>query len=241
MNLTRTIAFAALCLFVVAPASAQEGTTKTSGEKCANCPTSGQCPHAAATLTSTGTQEEGCTECATMTAAMAKLPKMTYKVGDESTCCNESATALAKEHAQPIHFVVAEKSYEDKTKAYTALVSHTEEFVNQFVTPHKCETSGQTTLAGHSCACPVTSAKYADEVKAAVTAVTMTYKVGKESCGCPTQAADMASKTEGAKVEYVVGEQCTSCEMTARMNLAQAKYKAAVAAITKATAEKSGS
>ena len=113
--------------------------------------------------------------------------------------------------------------------------------MNDFVTPCKCEVSGKTTLAGQSCDCPVTSAKYAEQIKTAVDAVAISYKVGEESCGCPNQAAAMAAKTEGAKVEYVVGEQCTGCEMTARVNLAHAKYKAAVAAINKATAEKAES
>lgn len=234
MNITKLFAFVALLAFVSSSAVAQEAST-SSEKSCQKC----QCP--STQTTSTSVQEEGCTQCPVMTAAMEKLPKMTFKVGDEATCCSKSAAAMAKKTSKPIHFVVAEKTYEDKAEAYTAYVTTTEEFVNNFVTPHKCEVSGKTSLAGHSCDCPVTSAKYAEQIKTAVDAVAMSYKVGEESCGCPNKAAAMA-KDEGAKVEFVVGEQCTTCEMTARVNLAHAKYKAAVAAITKATSkEESGS
>ena len=217
MTLTRLLTFVALLGFV-SPAVAQE------------CE-SGNCPFSNTSLTS-NQQEES---CPIMTAAMEKLPKMTFQVGEESTCCSVSAEALAKEHSQPIRFVVDEKTYEDKTEAYTALVSQTEEFVNEFVTPCKCEASGNTTLAGQTCDCPVTSAKYAEQVKAAVDSVSMSYKVGEETCDCPKQAASIA-KSSDADVEFVVGEQCTSCELTGRLNLAHARYKAAVAAINQATA-----
>lgn len=227
MNLIRFVAIAAVCGLISSTSFAQE----TAGE-CTQCPSS-----KATSLTENAEQEE-CTQCPVMTAALEKLPKMTYKVGEETTCCSTSAEAMAKENSQAIHFVVAEKTYEDKAAAYTALVSQTEEFVTEFVTPHKCETSGKTTLAGETCDCPVSSAKYAEQVKTAVDAVTMSYKVGEESCDCPTKAATMAKETEGAEVEYVVGEECTSCELTARMNLAHAKYKAAVAAINQATSTK---
>ena len=226
MRFTRSLAIIAILSVFAAPAFAQE--------KCS------QCPSSSTTLTSTQEQEE-CQSCPVMTAAMEKLPKMTYKVGDESTCCSASAEAMAKEHSKPVHFVVGDKTFEDKAEAYTAYVTTTEEFVNSFVTPHKCETSGKTTLAGHSCDCPVTSAKYAEQIKTAVDAVAMTYKVGEESCGCADKAATMAAETEGAKVEYIVGDECTSCQMTARINLAHAKYKAAVAAINAATGEKTES
>ena len=40
----------------------------------------------------------------------------------------------------------------------------------------------------------------------------------------------------GAEMKYVVGGEETCCEMTARLNVARAKYKAAVEALTKAQA-----
>ena len=110
MTFIRSLATFALLAFVAVPAFAQDSTAKTSGEKCT------QCPNSSTSLTSTQDQEE-CTACPIMTAAMEKLPKMTYKVGDEATCCSASAEALAKEHSQPIHFVVGDQTFEDKAAA----------------------------------------------------------------------------------------------------------------------------
>ena len=228
MQIARLFTLVAMVALMTSSATAQE-----EAKECAKCP-------ASSSLTSVQQEEGECQECPVMTAALAKLPKMTYKVGEEATCCSKSAATMAEKNSQPVRFVVGDKTFEDKTAAYTALVDSTESFVSEFTTPHKCEKSGKTTLAGQSCDCPVSSAKYAEQVAAAVKTVSMKYKVGEESCGCPNQAAAMA-KAGDAKVQYVVGEECTECEMTARISLATAKYKAAVAAINKATGEKSGS
>lgn len=188
------------------------------------------------------TQEK--TECqgqCPIAKAMGDLPKMTYKVGEEMVCCAESAAALAKKSEMPIHFVVGEKSFEAKEAAFTSLVEQTESFVKEFVTPCKCEVSGKTTIAGKSCNCPVEAGSRAELVKTAAAKVQMTYAVGEETCNCPMKAAEMA-KTSGSKKEFVVAGEKTCCEMTARLNLARAKYKAAVEALaaTEAKTETAG-
>ena len=170
-----------------------------------------------------------------ISAAMAALPKMTYEVGGEETCCSASAEALAEKSKAPIHFVVAEKTYEDKTEAMTALVEKTEAMVVAFTTPSVCEKSGSTTIAGTSCGCPVGAAKNVELVKAAVDAVHVSYKVGEETCNCPMKAKELAA--DGAEMKYVVDGEETTCEMTSRLNVARAKYKAAVEAMISATAE----
>lgn len=209
-----TLAFALVCSFSVAQDS-------TSSEKaCSKCPSS---------TAVVSTDEKSCSDCP-VTVAMKNLPKMTYKVGDKAICCSESAAALAKEHSKPIHFVVAEKTYEDKQKAYTALVETTEKFVNEFITPSKCEKSGKTSIAGKSCNCPVQAGQHAEVVKKAVSDVKMKYVVGKEECHCPTQAKEMASKGDD-KTKYVVAGKETCCNLEARLNLAHAKYAAAVKAL----------
>ena len=183
------------------------------------------------------TQEK--TECqgqCPIAKAMGELPTMTYKVGEETTCCSESAAALAKKSEMPIHFVVGEKTFEEKEAAYTSLVEQTEAFVNDFITPCKCETSGVTKIAGKSCNCPVEAGNTAELVKAAAKKVQMTYAVGEETCNCPMKAAEMA-KASGAKKEFVVAGEKTCCEMTARLNLARAKYKAAVEALAASQAK----
>jgi hypothetical protein len=204
------------------------------GEKCAakECPAQTSTVAAQADDKKAGCQQAGCP----VSAAMAKLPKMTYTVGEEATCCADSAKALAEKTETPIKFVVGEKSFDDKKAAYTSLVEQTETFVNAFITPSKCEASGTHTVAGVSCKCPVEAGQKAELVKAATEKIQMTYVVGKESCHCPTTASKMAEKA-GEKVSFKVGEEATSCEITARINLAHAKYKAAVQALI-AKAEK---
>ncbi len=171
-------------------------------------------------------------------AAMGELPKMTYKVGEEATCCSESAAALAQEHSLPIHFVVGENTFEEKEAAVASLVEVTEAYVNDFITPCKCEVSGTTKIAGTACNCPIKAGETTQLVKAAADEVQMTYAVGETECNCPKKAAALADASDAEKM-YVVGEEKTCCEMSARLNLARAKYKAAVQAL--AANEKAGS
>ncbi|KAA1260262.1 hypothetical protein LF1_28010 [Rubripirellula obstinata] len=168
-------------------------------------------------------------------SAMAKLPKMTYLIGTESTCCSASAETLATKHDAPIQFVVDEETYDSKEDAMVALAESTETFVSTFASTHKCEASGTMTVAGMSTSCSVTAGKRAAVAKKAMDSVDMTYLVGTESCSCPMQAASMA-KTSGEKQQFMIAGETTCCSIDARVRLAHAKYKAAVEALAKADA-----
>lgn len=224
---------AATVAFVVgsfATVNAQE--TSEAPAKCEKCPAS------QTAVASTDQEGEACCDngpCTTcvVSAAMANLPKMTYKVGEEATCCPEGAAELAKTANAPIHFVVGEKVFEAKEEAFVALVESTEAMVNEFVTPTHCEKSGNVTIAGKACNCPVEAGKKAEIVKAAVESVQVSYKVGEESCGCAVKAGELA-KTSGEKMIYVVGGEETCCNMTARLNTARAKYEAVVKSLVAA-------
>jgi hypothetical protein len=188
----------------------------------------GECSHGASvSLVSTG-KSHGCP----IEAAMAKLPKMTYTVGDKTICCSKTAAKLAEESSAKIHYVVGKKTFDDKQKAFITLVKTTEEFVDGFAAPHKCSVTGSTTVAGTKCHCPVEAEKRAKVVRAAMAKVQMTYLVGEESCNCPVEAKKLA-KDSGSATLYVVNSEKTGCEYTARLNLARAKYKAAVQAAEK--------
>jgi hypothetical protein len=181
-------------------------------------------------------ETEKCDGVCPVAAAMSKLPKMAYKIGDETTSCSHSAAKLAEESGEPMVFVVAEKEYTDQAEAMTALAEVTEGFVNEFVTPSTCHVSGTTSLAGQKIGCSETAAKMAALVKEATDNVHMTYKVGEKECQCPNEAATLA-KESGEKTQFVVGNESTCCSIEARINLARAKYRAAVEAIAKAQAE----
>jgi hypothetical protein len=188
----------------------------------------GECSRGAkASLASTG-KPHSCP----IEAAMAKLPKMTYKVGDETTECAKEAAKLAEQSGAKIEFVVGDKTFEDKQKSFVTLVKTTEEFVDGFAAPHKCSVTGATTVAGTECDCPVEAEKRAKVVRTAMAQVRMTYLVGEKSCDCPIEAKKLA-KEDGAATCYLVNGEKTECQYTARLNLARAKYKAAVQAAAK--------
>ncbi len=216
--------------------------TSTDGTEKKACAAGGCCQSKqAGVLTSTPASddkkcEEGkcadgtCPSQCPVTAAMAKLPKMTYSVGTEQVCCPDQAKALAEQHKAPVVYVVAEKTYECPTAAMTALVEETESFVTAFTAPKKCEASGNTVIAGKAIACPVDAEKHTTLVSTAIANVKMEYEVAGEKAACASCAATQA-KEKSAAIEYVVGEEKTTCQMTARMTLARAKYKAAVQAL----------
>ncbi len=236
-----TFSLLAVATLFVSTVGAQE-----EAKKCDKCPASATTTTVAATQCSGEDCAKDCCQGCPVTAAMAKLPKMTYRVGTENVCCSESATKMAEEKKAALHFVVGEKVFEDKTKAYTSLVEQTETMVNEFVTPATCSKSCTHTVAGKSCKCEVEAGKNAELVKTAIKDIKMTYAVGEKSCNCPNEAGTLA-KTSGKEMTYVIGEEKTCCNMTARLTLAKAKYKAAVQALvaantTKETAtEKAGS
>ena len=68
--------------------------------------------------------------------------------------------------------------------------------------------------------------------KAAMDKVEMTYLVGEKECHCPTEADKLAKETGDPTVFVVAGQEPTCCNVTARLNLARAKYRAAVVAVT---------
>jgi hypothetical protein len=162
--------------------------------------------------------------------AMGKLPKMTFAVGDESLCCAEMAKAKATEVGKPVEFVVGNEKFNSESKAFVALVSKTEKFVEEFTTPHTCSVSGNTTIAGETCACSVKAGELTSKVKSAMSKIAMSYKVGDKECSCPVEASALA-KTLGKEKTMIVDGEETTCDQSARLKLAIAKYKAAVLAL----------
>lgn len=223
-----TFSLLAVAMLFVGSVNAQEEAAE---KKCDKCPVSKL--DVASDAKCSGECASDCCKGCPIAAAMQKLPKMTYRVGTENTCCAESAAKMAADKKTPLHFVVGEKTFEDKTEAYTSLVEQTESMVNDFVTPKTCSVSGTHTVAGKSCKCSVEGGKNAELVKTAIKDIKMTYAVGEKSCNCPTEAGSIAKKS-GEKMTYVIGEEKTCCNMTARLTLAKAKYKAAVEALVSA-------
>ena len=236
MKSMKSLMFAAalaICLNQVAQAqvATEAAATKVSAEKTSTdakeC--TGKC----------ATGEGTCEKCASgecpIAAAMEKLPKLTFMVGTEETCCNASAESIAKEKHLPVIFVVGEKKFEKQAEAMSALADSTEAFVNDFTAPHTCNVSGKTSLAGAEMTCSEQAGKIALAMKEAMQTIAISYKVGDKSCDCPNEAKTLAAKS-GAATEFVVGEECTSCPIDARIKLAKAKFRAALEAMHKSIA-----
>lgn len=235
MKIINSLCLALAVAFMGSVAVAQEGECQSqcqSSSSAVAAKSCQECPGAVASTAVASTEKEECSGCP-VAAAMKNLPVMTYKVGDKATCCSDSATKMAKETEAAIHYVVGAKTFEKKQEAYTALVESTEKFVNEFVTPSKCEKSGKTSIAGTSCGCPMEAGKRTELVKKAISEVKMTYVVGEKECNCPTQAKTLAADSD-AKTTYKVAGKETCCNMEARLNLAKAKYAAAVKALASA-------
>ena len=168
-----------------------------------------------------------------VTAGMAKLPKLSYMVGTKSLCCEESAKATAAETSAKVEYVVGTEKFDSSEKAFVSLVTQTEKFVSAFATPSTCSVSGLTTVAGESMTCSVAAGEVASKVKKAMDSVAISYKVGDKTCNCPVEAKTLAAAKK-AKTLFVVENEVTECEHTARLNLARAKYKAALVAMAPA-------
>jgi hypothetical protein len=173
-------------------------------------------------------------------AAMERLPKMTFAVGEKQVCCPKEAAKLASESNGHIHFCVSNKEFDSQAEAQAALLEATEKFVAKVAEPHTCPQSGQTTLAGQPQSCSKMAAHTAKLMKQAMEKVQMTYMVGEKACHCPVEAGKLAQESGQEKV-FVVGEEKTGCEKTARLNLVRAKYKAAIEAMVQAQAQNAGS
>jgi len=166
-------------------------------------------------------------------AAMDRLPKLTYAVGEKETCCPKEAAKIVKDSGGHIHYCVAGKEFDAESEAQAALLEATEKFVAAFTKPHSCSKSGKLTLAGKPQHCEKSAAHTAELMKKAMAKVKFTYQVGDEECHCPVQAGKLAKETGKDKL-FVVGDAKTCCEKSARLNLARAKYKAAVQAMVQA-------
>ncbi|MDA0811953.1 MAG: hypothetical protein O3C21_06150 [Verrucomicrobia bacterium] len=179
------------------------------------------------------TKASDCASCP-LTKAMADLPKISYVIAGEASACAASATAAA-EAGKEVKYVVAGKELCCPTAAKYAHVEAVEEFVASFASTHACSDSGKTFVGNKGYDCSQHASTMAAAAKKAMDDVKTVYVVaGKEFC-CASTASETA-KNDNAKVTYVVADQKTECAQTNRMNVAIAKYKAAIQCLIQAEA-----
>lgn len=184
-----------------------------------------------------GKSDAKCQGCP-VEAGMNGLPRLAFAVGGETTSCDKHAATLAKNSESAIQFAV-QQSFDSKEQAMLAMVTSTESLVEQFATLTTCKKSGTTTIAGRKLHCSTTASRIAGDVKDAMDAVKVSFVVGDKTCHCPNEAQTLA-KASGSKPLFVVGGEKTSCELTNRLNVARAKYRAAVQALAKQVSTEDG-
>ncbi len=184
------------------------------------------------------------------------MPKMAYKIGDQTTTCSKTAAALAEKTGSSMTYVVNGVEYTDKLEAMAANDKQLESYLMDL-----CRV--QYAVDGECVSCPVAAHNMTadgskplqyrvgpavfdnadDAIKASVMAwnashkVAMEYAVGDELTTCSKSAGMMAEKT-GGKVEYVVNGQRTGCAKTAAHMQMMARVQAALKAIEAVSAGK---
>ena len=181
-------------------------------------------------------EKSDCEACP-VTTAMKALPKISFVIAGEASTCAKSAET-AKAAGKEVKYVVAGKELCCAKMAKDAHVEAVETFVGKFASAHTCDTSGKTYVGNKGYACSQHASTVAAAAKKAMEGVKVSHIVADKEYCCPDKAGK-AAKEAGAKVTYAVADEKTTCAKTSRMNVAVAKYKAAVQAIAKLeTAEK---
>ncbi len=173
---------------------------------------------------------------------LASLPAMTYRVGDYETQCHKSASAKAEDTKAPIAFLVEGKSFDDEAAATNALASAMEARVDemshiQFVAgkdsfkcpvtadgaAKKANTKVKYRLAGVDFNEREKATAVAEKVEKALADMKMTMMSEGKAVKCAKSC-----KKAGKKVTYVVGDDKTCCEKTAKLMLAERKIETIV-------------
>jgi hypothetical protein len=178
-------------------------------------------------------------------AVATDMPKMLYKVGDETTCCPKQADKLAGGDSSKIRYVVAGKEYTKNEEALKAYATVLDEYLNsmqnvRFVVGEQCVSCPMAAQAlakgaGQPMKYRVAAITFAEKAKAETAAklaraaaekVQMTCVVDGQKYSCPKEAEQACAKS-GKKAEYVVGDMKTNCPITAGVELAKARIDAA--------------
>lgn len=223
------------------------GATQTAGTGC-GAKAAGQEGKAGCGSTQlTAAQSEGqCPKSAMCKTALASMPKMMYRVGDQELCCPMGAETASKESGKPVRFVVAGEVFDTKELATVKLVSVTETYANDLLSMQfsaggecfrcpvsaeeaakKAQTAVKYRAAGVDFDCKEKAAAALAAAQKAVAGVKLVAYVGDKEYACCVEAGK-AAKESGKELVYVVGEQKTPCETTAKLNFAQAKVQAIV-------------
>ena len=190
-----------------------------------------------ASLTASGKGE--CPIGKKVNAVLASLPTITYRVGDTVTGCSMSADAIAEKSGKKVEFLVGDEAFAGKGEAMVKLTALIEAKVDkmqsmQFVAGGKCHGCSVTAksvakAANGKVAYRVGGVDFDSKdqaqlvlasIKEALSELTMSYEVDGKTYKCG-QTAGAKCKKSGAKLTYVIGDEKTGCETTAKLKLAE--------------------
>jgi len=203
------------------------------------------CPHAQARTVAMAEADKPSPRREKVSAVLASLPEMTYRVGDETTHCPTQAKELAAKGGT-IQYVVGEETFDSEDAAVVRLASLIDEEVNklqavhfvvadeEFLCPMSAKDAANKSkgkiayrVAGFDFAERAQADKVIELAKAAVDNVKMHYKVGDESFCCDKMAGAKAKETH-KQIVYEIGGESTPCAVTAKRLMAEAKLRAVI-------------
>ena len=153
---------------------------------------------------------------------------------------------MAEKTGKPMQYLVGEETFASKGEAVVTLTALLEEEAEsmqtvQFVVngeAHHCSTAAKTVadkshasvayrVGGFDFASKEDAEKALASIHEALANVSLAYHVGGESYHCGQSAAAKSGET-GKKVTYVIGDQETPCEKSAKLMLAETKVRTIV-------------
>ena len=198
-------------------------------------------------------KDGGCPIAAKVKAVLASMPSMKYRVGDDVTGCSESAAGMAKKSGKPMEFMVGDEAFKSEGEAIVRLTALLEEEATslqsiQYSAGGKCgrcpmtaksiAKSTGTTVAYRVGGVDFESKENAEKVVKLVADaaknVQMTYKVDGKSYNC-SMTAGSKCKESGKTMTYVVGDNETGCQTSAKLMQAEAKVRKIVETATAAS------
>jgi len=194
----------------------------------------------------TASKDSGCPIAKRVHAVRASMPAMRYRVGEEVIGCSKRAAFMAEKADKPMQYLVGEETFAGKTEAVVRLAALLEEEAEslqsvQFVVngeTHHCPKTARTVaeksrttvayrVGGFDFASKEEAEKALASIHEALGNVSLAYDVGGKSYHCGQTAAAKSEET-GKKITYVIGDEETSYEKSAKLKLAETKVRTIV-------------
>lgn len=215
--------------------AARLAADKASSGLVKNCPFSGK-----------PCTQGNCPMAKKVSAILASMPAIQYRIGAETTGCSKSAASMAEKSGKSIEYLVGDDAFASEGKAIAKLTSVLDREIEtmksiRYVAGGKCHGCPMTAkaiakssktaigyrVAGVDFAKKSDAQNAIDSIAKAIANVRMTYKIDGKSYGCEKTAGSKCKKS-GKEMTYVIGDTETGCHTSAKLRLAEARIRAMV-------------